>query len=269
MVIWICTSRFIVFLFFSEKEADSLNKVIAMSLYGSNGRYINNALRNVKMLKENFPGWKLWFYTEKKVFNKTLKFPAVIEDTINKLAEGGAEMKYVDIRNLTVPPMMWRFLIVDDTTVDVFIIRDCDSHLTKRDSIVVNDWLKINTTFHCVRDHPSHARSPISGGMWGARREPFAKLLGSESMASLMAGYGAGYHMDMNFLNKVIWPKVQGFAYCHDSVSCKKYPGGHPFPVVRQGYEHIGQVFNGKGVARASDINVLKKSKVNKDCVPP
>ena len=244
------------------------SKVIAMSIYGSDGRYTKNAIRNLDKAKENFPGWKLWFYTELRMPDKTLKYPAVPENTIKTLTAGGAEMKYVDIRNLTVPPMMWRFLIVDDTTVDVFIIRDCDSHLTKRDSIVVNDWLKANTTFHCVRDHPSHPNFPISGGMWGARREPFAKLLGSKSMAALMKGYGTGYLVDMNFLGKVVWPKVKGSAYCHDSVSCKKYPGGHPFPVVRQGYEHIGQVFDANGIGRAGDMKILKRSKVNKDCVP-
>jgi len=97
--------------------------------------------------------------------------PICIYSVLTRLHELGAEIKYI---NKTLAPMIWRFTVVDDPEVDVFIVRDADSRLTPRDAAVVADWLRqspeTEAVFHCVRDHPSHTRFPVSGGLWGARR---------------------------------------------------------------------------------------------------
>jgi len=94
-----------------------------------------------------------------------------VYSVLKRLHELGAEIKYI---NKTLAPMIWRFTVVDDPEVDVFIVRDADSRLTPRDATVVADWLRRSpekaAVFHCVRDHPSHSRFPVSGGLWGARR---------------------------------------------------------------------------------------------------
>ena len=99
---------------------------------------------------------------------------------LRRLLELGAEIRYMRKK---LAPMLWRFTIVDDPHVDVFIVRDADSRLTPRDAIVVADWLRQSpesaTIFHCVRDHPSHSRYPVSGGLWGARRYLLAHLFNS------------------------------------------------------------------------------------------
>jgi len=82
-----------------------------------------------------------------------------------------------------------------------------------------------------------------------------------------MSSYGAGYIQDMNFLAHKVWPRVHEVAYCHDSFSCHNYPASHPFPVVRQGTEHLGEVFDQFSVGRASDIDIIRKARVNINCV--
>ena len=76
----------------------------------------------------------------------------------------------------------------------------------------------------------------------------------------------------MNFLNKIVWPKVVHDAHCSDSVSCDKFEGAHPFPVARVGWEHVGQVFMGYNgepeVGREGDIKILKRTKPNVKCIP-
>jgi len=86
-----------------------------------------------------------------------------------------------------------------------------------------------------------------------------------------MSPYGAGYIQDMNFLGQRVWPRVRNVAYCHDSFSCQKYPASHPFPVARQGTEHLGQVYDQFSVGRPGDINKLKITQVNANCTvsPP
>jgi len=91
---------------------------------------------------------------------------------MRRLRELGAEIRYTTRDHLA--PMLWRFTVVDDPDVDIFIVRDADSRLTPRDAAVVADWLdqspEESTIFHCIRDHPSHSRFPVSGGLWGGRR---------------------------------------------------------------------------------------------------
>jgi len=87
------------------------------------------------------------------------------------------------------------------------------------------------------------------------------------SFSEKMSGYSATYSEDMMFLLHDVWPLVKNVAYCHDSFSCGTYTGAHPFPVKRQGTEHIGQVFDQLSVGRANDIGILKRIPVNVGCV--
>ena len=50
-----------------------------------------------------------------------------------------------------VHAMMWRFLPIGDSFVDVFSSRDTDSHLLQREVDSVNVWLKSNTIGHIMR----------------------------------------------------------------------------------------------------------------------
>jgi len=96
---------------------------------------------------------------------------------MTRLLELGAELVYIDNK---LAPMLWRFTVADDPSVDLFIVRDADSRLTPRDAAVVADWLRqrpeTSAIFHCIRDHPSHSLYAVSGGLWGARRAPLSCL---------------------------------------------------------------------------------------------
>ena len=81
-----------------------------------------------------------------------------------------------------------------------------------------------------------------------------------------MKGYKNEYALDMYFLGKTIWRKMQPHAFCHDSVSCGDWSRAHPFPVPRIGTEHIGQVFDAHGRPRLVDINALANTPVSAEC---
>lgn len=200
------------------------------------------------------------------------RYPVVPEGVLRRLEELGAELHPVSSSVASaIAPMLWRFCVATDPQVSAFIVRDCDSRLTPRDAAVVSDWLKHpDAYFHCIRDHPSHSGYAVSGGLWGARP---AQLVAADAKVRQffeegIGKYGAGYLEDMNFLNNVVWPKVQDHAYCHDSFSCDRFPASHAFPVTRVGSEHLGEVYDEFSVGRPIDIDILVKAPVNSKCVP-
>jgi len=247
-----------------KSSASGLVNVVAMSLYGSELRYTAGVIRNAYLARQNFPGWQLWVYVESP---SSSKYPAVPEDVISRLVGVGAEVHYISPDDDFIPPMMWRFLVADDAGVDWFIVRDADSRLTPRDAAAVATWMRSGRAFHCIRDHPSHAAYAVSGGLWGGRA-PVLRLALRRSWASMMRGVAAGYLNDMNFLNGVIWPRVERLAYCVDSVSCDRWKNAFPFPVARHGYEHVGQVYDEHDRPRKDDVQILKHTLENRNCIP-
>lgn len=249
-----------------QSTNSSFRQVISMSLWGSKPRYVYGALRNAQLVPVYFPGWTLRIYVERPSADGATSFQPVPSRIIGKLAMLGAEIIYVDAARSRIPPMMWRFLIADDTDVDIFIVRDSDCRLSDRDFTVVAAWLKTDFAFHCIRDHPSHAHYPVLGGLWGARPRRLKSFI-AVPWRDLMMGYRSDYVQDMQFLANAVWPSVQtNAAFCHDSVSCLDWPGAHPFPVMRIGTEHLGQVFDAFGNARDADIEILLENRPLAQC---
>jgi len=112
---------------------------------------------------------------------------SVYNSIVRRLRELGAEIHYVAN---TLAPMTWRFTVIDDPGVDIFIVRDADSRLTPRDAVVVADWLRQRpetaAIFHCIRDHPSHSSYPVSGGLWGARRSLLERHFNGRQVAAVL-----------------------------------------------------------------------------------
>lgn len=245
----------------------SSKNVISMSLYGSNTRYTVGAIRNAILVKTNFPGWTLRFYLENPILNNS-RHELVPNGVIYTLIRLESEMYYLNEEERMLAPMTWRFLILNDKTVERFIVRDSDSRLTKRDYSAVEAWMKSGKPFHCIRDHPSHAGFSVSGGLWGGINKDLFEILERSNWTSKMHSFSNAYFQDMNFLNQIVWPLVSSHAYCSDSVSCNRWPNAFPFPTERNGTEHVGQVYNDKDQGRQSDINSLLNWKGNPKCLP-
>ena len=84
------------------------------------------------------------------------------------------DYSYVDICNatsiikqhnisLSVFPMMWRFLLLLDPTVDNFMSRDSDSHVVGHEVDAVRQLLASNFTFHLMRDNIFHCVEILGG----------------------------------------------------------------------------------------------------------
>ena len=115
----------------------------------------------------------MYIYYDKSAAKDKLKTAAALSKMIHTI-DVDATPSLSKLSN----KMSWRFLPLEDPTVERFIARDCDSRLTPRDKAAVDAWVESGKKFHVVcmccvdpahlilgqvRDHPSHSNYPMSG----------------------------------------------------------------------------------------------------------
>ena len=221
-------------------------RVLAFSLYnGDVPRYRDGAYANLELWPQKFPGWELWIYYD----------TTTSEPVLQRLRDGGAKLINMTDSGLT-NAMTWRFTVASDPTVDRYLVRDIDSRLNQRDKDAVDEWIASDKKWHIIRDHPSHSRYPMSGGLWGGTKDAIPDMTARLKQMAISSAYVA----DMQWLAKVVWPIAQQSVMQHDSFSCDKYGGpaggARPFPSPRE-YpgQHVGSVHAGLGAAeRPKDL---------------
>jgi len=156
--------------------------------------------------------------------------------------------------------MFWRFLVADDPTVDRYIVRDADSRLNLREKMAIEEWIESGKGVHILRDHPNH-NYVMNGGMWGAVKGAIPNM---KEMMNSWRDKDA-YIADMNFLGTMVYPKIENNIIAHDSYHCDRYTNSHPFPTRRFGWEHVGQVFDARDIAREGDIPFISNRPGNNE----
>ena len=208
----------------SSKE----KRVISFSLYGTNPKYVDGALRNAELVPTYFPGWVCRFYVS--------GLPQRITDRLKAL--GSEVYPMTGYGN-----MLSRFLVAADPSVDRYIVRDTDSRLNQRDRLAVEEWIDSGKAIHSIRDHINHCH-PLMGGMWGGIK---GAIPGFENRvkALMQSPLAKEYMTDMHFLRNQIWPLVQNKVFQHDTYCCKSFPGSVSMPTRRPlNYLHVGQIFD-------------------------
>ena len=217
-----------------DNEGNNRKSVISYSLYGNSPKYCEVAILNVKLAKSIYPEWKCRFYVDK----------TVPEEVISRLKQENAEIIFVNQEQREIPGTFWRFLVIDDESVDKFMIRDADSLLSYKEKAAVKEWLNSGKYFHVMRDSRMH-NELILAGMWGGYNGVIKNMFG------LMKDY-LKEDMDVNrisdqvFLRKRIWKTVIQSVLVHDSYHLGKE--GKPYPdyeisdIEKIAFFHIGMI---------------------------
>jgi hypothetical protein len=136
-----------------------MKKVIAFSLFGPDSIYTYGAIQNVRLIGTKFfPGWTTRFY-----FTHTV--PNEVRSALLSL---GAELFFVD-QGSCPSPIFGRLLVMADPSVDVWICREAESRPSRRDEIMVNNWLDSGLPWHVIKDHEGCAMHPVYTGCFGGR----------------------------------------------------------------------------------------------------
>ena len=234
-----------------NKSMISRARVLSYSLFGNNWEMYKKAVESVaKEAAEDslYHNWTVRIYHDNYITK------AVELVNLTKLYQN---LEFINVSNFAymtnINGMVWRFLTLSDTSVDVTCVRDLDSKLLKRDSDAVKVWLESGKLVHIMRDHPRHS-VPILGGMWCYRNElnrelgfKIAKLCAENSMLrDPVKQIEATKGNDQSVLRSYAWPLVRENALIHDSYLCKTGLKGEPFPTKRsQSGEFVGQARGG------------------------
>lgn len=182
--------------------------VISFSLYGNNPIYTIGAIKNAELAKIHFPDWMVRIYHD----------DTVSSDILQRLKE----FNNVQLAEMTYEPnkggflrSIWRFLTLFDKDVNYFISRDCDSRISERDKIAVDEWIASGKDYHIVRDHPHGHGWVINAGMWGGKCK-------SDDLHSIMESFCNSPQnlgektLDQILLRDHIYPRIVNEAFIHD-----------------------------------------------------
>jgi len=199
-----------------------MKKIISFSLWGGNPKYTIGAIKNAELSTKIYPGWICRYYigrsTPQEIIDELQSKPHVEVVLMNEEGEWNS--------------MFWRFYPISDDDTEIMLSRDCDSRLSMREKLCVDEFIKSDKLFHKMIDHPWHGG--IMGGMWGAKNGIL------KDMKSLIDVYAKNneWNTDQNFLNHVIKPMVSNVIMVHDSINLRN------FLSERENYEFVGDVFD-------------------------
>jgi hypothetical protein len=139
-----------------------MKKIISYSLWGNNPIYTFGALENVYLAKEIFPDWIVRIYYK--------NIPIGIKEELEKCNNCELILIDNDKYNFGIGSM-FRFKILFDDSVDIFIVRDTDSRLCIEDKKNIDIWEKSNFGFYLIQDNPiQELNLYFLAGMWGGKK---------------------------------------------------------------------------------------------------
>lgn len=192
---------------------------VSFSLYGDDPKYCEGAVANAWLMPKIYPEWQMHVWVDET------SVPPEVAERLRSLGV------YTHPHDSDIPAKMWqRFLIHDIADVERYIVRDCDSRVSKRERWCVDEWMRAGTLLHTIHDHPYHfAGPPIFGGLWGfwkaADKTPFVmKRLIAKSSIAKENRWGS----DQNFLGEEIYPRYQWSAWRHGKVQPIKVENDDP-----------------------------------------
>lgn len=237
-----------------------MKNIISYSLWGDKPIYWKGALFNIELAKKFFPDFICRFYIDDRCDN----------NLIDSLRQSNTEIVIVD-ETKRYQGMYWRFEASQDDDVDIFLCRDCDSRLSERERVAVDEWLLSNKDFHIIRDHPYHT-VPVLGGTWGCRNGLMKKLniksliekwrITRTSEIVKIAGHRnhsiEAFGDDQDFLSGIIYPLVKFTTFEHSDFSIKFFNDVNIIKSSRYNYEFIGDVFDENDVRHPEYWKIIK-----------
>lgn len=237
-----------------------MKKAVSFSLWGDNPMYCVGAIKNAELMPLHYPDWEMLVFYDNTVPNHYIERLQSIN------------VKCFDVTEKKFYGMFYRFLALD-MDYEYCIFRDCDSRISKREAMAVQEWIESGKFIHRMIDHPAHIipyfvksngtinnEIGLLGGMCGMKglytggfplvEETIIRFHKSKNGS---VGYGSDQEYLQYFTKQNEYYKL-GEVFSHDEFSGI----GKPFPIPREDYHFIGERFDENDV-RAEDYKALIK----------
>jgi hypothetical protein len=231
--------------------------IVAYSLWGNNPIYWVGALKNIELVKKYFPTWICRFYIDKSCDQSLID--TIKGDNVEVILLEKNNITYKNISNrFDHSGLFWRFLPLLEKENNIILSRDCDSRISERECLAINEWLSSDKDFHIMRDHPYHG-VPILTGMWGCRNGILSNI--NDFLLKWQNHKIRGiYHAeDQDFLGQLIYPYVKSKSFEHSEFNINFGNQIHNFPKERENYEFVGDVFDENNVRHPEYWTYIKK----------
>ena len=189
-------------------------RVISLSLYGREARYLEAVKPLVEDIAQFFPGYVPRFYVSQEIE----------EGLISQLRERGCEIIHKE-RKGGVDGTFWRFLAAADKEAERVLVRDVDTRMGLRDQQANEAWLRSAKDFHIIRDLPCHVKE-IMGGLWSCRGEKIPQMAQWVDKWPFKRHYSD----DELFLSIKVYPWVIDRAYIQSDTNVFRNEEVHPCP---------------------------------------
>lgn len=223
-----------------------MKNIVSFSLWGDLPMYWIGAIKNIELVNKYLPGWICRFYIDKNCKKELIE--TIHGDNVEVIL-----MESMD----SFHGMFWRFLASEDLDVNIFLSRDCDSRISKREINAIEEWLKSDKDFHIMRDHPYHS-VPILGGMWGCRNG-IMREIGLSNMINDWSQYQRK-GIDQDFLGQKVYPIVKDRTIEHSEFGIRFDNIINKFPSERENYEFVGDVFDENDNRHPEYLKILKNN---------
>ena len=185
-----------------------MQNVVVFSLFGDDPRYCETAILNVLSVQQNLPKFQCRFYVDDTV-------PCEI---LRRLEMLGAHCVHMGPNASRYPGTFWRFLAMDDPTLDCVVVRDVDALLDNRDAQCILEWQQSSFPFHILRDDCCHTEL-IMAGMFGIRSGTIRNTVQIiDSFVDTDRTKAASRYSDQLFLRTKVWPLIRDKALTHDRI---------------------------------------------------
>lgn len=210
-------------------------KVAGFSFYGNTSssthkakKYFAGIEENLHLLRSEYgESWSMRLYYD-------LPKSDPLMDQLCDLACTNTNLDLCHVRNLPgcgqlnlndvsdIFAMTWRFLPPLDPQVSLFLCRDLDSRISRREVVAVEEWLASDRPLHSMRDHPAH-NTPLLGAAWGARttedniRHKWVRSWQKMLLDPLSRASRESKGPDQELLSKWVWSWGKFMAMEHDS----------------------------------------------------
>ena len=168
-----------------------MKRIVSLSVFGENPRYLEGAKRQFELAKYWYPGWEFRLYI----------------DDASRIDLPGAnviEMKEGDGTYGRLFPLFEEAVV---------IVRDADSRITAREAMAVFEWMESGMKFHLIHDHVLHHR-PVMAGAFGVVGPLPASL--ALSMGRIMSR-PFKYGNEEDWLASELYPLIGGDVMAHNN----------------------------------------------------